>query len=176
MLNFSFLKKIFILFSAITITSVIMLATTGENQYVYLDKLKRTNLPPAVYLKEKGYDLFDHPSFPAKGFTVIRYDLNNDGNKELFVSNPDNNGAFIYFWRIYNQSGKSFERIGEMGCTSLRITSEISDNYMDLDCYVYRSMAEGYFSKYKHFGSQYFIESKEKIKSKDYYCDHPDSK
>lgn len=145
----------------------------AENTYVYIDKLKKNTLPTSIYKIEKDYDLFETWESPSNTFKVITFDLNNDKKSEYFVSNPENNGLYAYFWRIYESDNKEFTPIGEMFCTSIRITSQYTDNYRDIECYSYISLVEGYLGLYKHFGNEYNFNSKQKINSAEYYTDYP---
>lgn len=161
------LYTIFILsiFIIITASSIIL----AEQLYIYLDNEKISSVPAPIYSAEKKKDFFTSSEAPPKSFKVIKIDLNKDGNDEYFVSNPNNNGAFHYFWRIYQKENKSFKEIGEMGCTSIRITNDITDYHKDIDCYTHISLVEGYLFKYRHFGNEYHYKDKKRIASRHYY-------
>ena len=135
----------------------------AENKVYFIEKLKKTYLPPAIYALEKKADLFSSNQAPSAKFNVSKFDLNKDGKDEYIVSNPHNNGAYNYFWRIYEETNTSYRQIGEMGCTSIRITSDITDGYMNLECYTYSSLVEGYLKTYQHFGDEYFFEDQKKL-------------
>lgn len=149
----------------------IALSASAEESYVYINKLKKIFVPPSIYSKEKASDFFNSFDTPANTFKVIPYDLNNDGKPEYFVSNPDNNGLYFYFWRIYEHQGKDIMPVGEMGCTAIRLSPVYTDGYQDIECYSYISLVEGYLKTYRHFGRQYYSDNQRKVHSKEFFPD-----
>lgn len=147
------------------------LMTLAKNTFIYIHDLKTGFLPSPVYAFEKKLDMFSPSEAPKGSFKVIPFDLNGDGTKELFVSNPDNNGFFTFFWRIYQYENKTYQPIAEMGCTSIRISSRSTNDYNDVQCYSYLSLAEGYLRNYKFFGGEYQYEDTKRVNSREYYDD-----
>jgi len=160
-------------YKAFIISVIIILVGTSiilaDQAFIYIDKETKSPLPSPIYMAEKKKDYFTRSEAPQKSFKVIKIDLNNDGINEYFVSNPNNNGAFHYFWRLYKLDNKTFKEIGEMGCTTIRITNDITDDHKDIDCFTHISLVEGYLFKYKHFGNEYHYENKKRMTSNNYY-------
>lgn len=155
----------------IIVLSILLFAlkASSETSYSYLDKIKKISISSKIYNLEQKEDFFTDKQCPSKSFNVVPIDLNSDGQNELFVSNPDNNGNFFYFWRIYRNDGRSYKKIGQMACTDIRISSKHSDNYKEIECYNYLSLVEGRLKTYKHFGDEYISDSESKIRSSAFY-------
>jgi hypothetical protein len=146
-------------------------SASAEENYLYINELGKTSVSSPIYAYEKDLDLFDNYQAPAGSFNVVPVDLNADGQQEFFVSNPMNNGLFAYFWRIYQRRNKTIKPIGELFCTSVRLSQNTTDGYKDIECYSYLSLAEGYIHTFKHFGDEYFLDSKKRVLSRTFYID-----
>lgn len=143
----------------------------AEESYVYVDKLKHVSVPAGIYQIEKNFDFFDSSDAPAKNMSVIPVDLDGDGVKEFFVSNPYNNALFVKFWRLYKPYGKGYNLLSEMSCSSIRVSDEKTDGYKNFECFTYISSIEGNLIKYRFFGDQYYTNSKNKVDTRVFYTD-----